>query len=81
MRELDIKQKQKIKEVLEDKLGLNIEDIQDDSNLKDDLGVDSLDSIELIMEFEKLFDCTIPDSEAEKVTIVSDIYKCLEICM
>lgn len=81
MKSLNESQKQQVKEVLADKLGFDIEEIQDDSSLKNDLGTDSLDDIELIMEFEKLFDCSIPDAEAEKVEIVSDIYDCLANCL
>lgn len=81
MKQLTESQKQQVKEVLADKLGFYIEEIQDDSSLKNDLGTDSLDDIELIMEFEKLFDCSIPDAEAEKVEIVSDIYDCLANCL
>lgn len=81
MKLLNESQKQQVKEVLADKLGFDIEEIQDESSLKNDLGTDSLDNIELIMEFEKLFDCSIPDAEAEKVEIVSDIYDCLANCL
>ena len=81
MKLLNDSQKQQVKEVLADKLGFDVEEIQDDSNLRYDLGTDSLDDIELIMEFEKLFDCSIPDSESEKVDVVSDIYDCLANCL
>jgi len=81
MKSLNESQKQQVKEVLADKLGFEIEEIQDNSSLKNDLGTDSLDDIELIMEFEKLFDCHIPVAEAEKVEIVSDIYDCLANCL
>lgn len=74
MKELTDSQKQQVKEVLADKLGFEIEEIQDDSELKNDLGTDSLDDIELIMEFEKLFDISIKDEDAENVKTVSDIY-------
>ena len=81
MKQLNDYQKNQVKETLADKLGFDVEEIQDDSDLKNDLGTDSLDDIELIMEFEKIFNCQIPDAEAEKVVLVSDIYKCLANCL
>jgi len=80
MKILNDYQRKQVRVVVADKLGFDIEDVQDDSNLRGDLGMDSLDSIELIMEFEKVFNIDIPDSEAEKVNIVSDIYDCLVKC-
>lgn len=77
MKLLNDSQKQQVKEILAYKLGFDVEEIQDDSNLKNDLGTDSLDDIELIMEFEQIYNISIPDSEAETVRIVSDIYDCL----
>lgn len=81
MKLLNEEQKQLVRETLADKLGYDVEEIQDEVSLKYDLGTDSLDDIELIMEFEKIFDCQIPDSLAEKVETVSDIYECLENCI
>jgi acyl carrier protein len=81
MKRLNDYQKQQVRETLADKLGFDLEEIQDDSNLKNDLGTDSLDDIELIMEFEKMFNCSIPDSLAENVDTVSDIYDCLANCI
>ncbi len=71
-------EKDKIKYIISDKLGADIEDVQDETNLSNDLGMDSLDAIELIMEFEKEFDCQILDDDAADVTIVSDIYALLD---
>ena len=70
--------KVKIKEIIADKLGADIEDVQDETNLSDDLGMDSLDAVELIMEFEKEFDISISDDEAYNVRLVSEIYTMLE---
>ena len=81
MKQLNDYQKNEIKEVLSDKLGIDLEDINDDSHLRNDLGTDSLDDIELIMEFEQKYNISIPYALAEEVEIVSDIYKCLEQCM
>lgn len=80
-RKLSENEKIKILNILDDKLGLDMIDFSESSNLRDDMGVDSLDEVELIMEFEKLFTCVIPDSEAKKVKIVSDIYECIESCL
>ena len=53
-----------------DKLGIDESEVTDESNFMSDLGADSLDTVELIMEFEKEFDLQIPDDEAEKITTV-----------
>jgi len=74
-------QKMQVRVVVADKLGFDTEDVVDISDLRNELGMDSLDSIELIMEFEKIFNCDITDADAEKVNTVSDIYKCLEKIM
>lgn len=74
MKTLNEKQKEEIKFILADKLGFDIEEINDESNLRNDLGTDSLDDIELIMEFESHFDIYIKDEDAENVRTVNDIY-------
>lgn len=78
MKPLNDYQKRNVKLVLSDKLGVDLKDISDNSKLNDDLGMDSLDAIELLMEFEKMYNIAIPDSEAEKVVKVSDIYVMLQ---
>jgi len=70
--------KVKIKEIISDKLGADVEDVQDETNLSNDLGMDSLDAVELVMEFEKEFDISISDDEAYNVRLVSEIYTMLE---
>ena len=62
----------KVKEIIVEKLGVDEDDITDDASFTNDLGADSLDTVELIMEFEKEFDCTIPDEDAEKIATVGD---------
>lgn len=62
--------KQKVKEIIVHKLGVNIEEVTDDANFIDDLGADSLDTVELIMELEKEFDVSIPDEDAETIATV-----------
>ena len=80
MKPLNNYQKRNVKLVLSDKLGVDLKDISDNSKLNDDLGMDSLDAIELLMEFEQMYNIAIPDSEAEKVVKVSDIYVMLQNC-
>jgi acyl carrier protein len=62
----------KVKAIIVDKLGVDEDDITDDASFTNDLGADSLDTVELIMEFEKEFDITIPDEDAEKIATVGD---------
>ncbi len=62
----------KIKEIIVDKLGIEESEITDSANFTNDLGADSLDTVELIMEFEKEFNVSIPDEEAEKIQTVGD---------
>lgn len=61
-----------VKSIIVDKLGVDAADVTNDASFTDDLGADSLDTVELIMEFEKEFDLTIPDEEAEKIATVGD---------
>ena len=60
----------KVKEILIDKLGLVETEITPDANFIKDLGIDSLDYAELVMEFEQVFDIRIPDSDAEKLQTI-----------
>ncbi len=62
----------KVKSIIVEKLGVDEADIADDASFTNDLGADSLDTVELIMEFEKEFDLTIPDEDAEKIATVGD---------
>ena len=62
----------KVKAIIVDKLGVSEADVTDTSSFTNDLGADSLDTVELIMEFEKEFDLQIPDDEAEKITTVGE---------
>ena len=58
--------------LLIDKFGVSQEDIRPDANFIDDLGADSLDMVELIMEFEKEFTIFIPDDDTEQIVTVGD---------
>ena len=59
-------------EIIVDKLGIEESEITDSASFTNDLGADSLDTVELIMEFEKEFNVSIPDEEAEKIQTVGD---------
>lgn len=67
-----------VKKIIVDKLGVDESEVQKESNFTNDLGADSLDTVELIMEFEKVFDISIPDEDAENITTVGDAIKYLE---
>ena len=62
----------KVKDIIVDKLGVDEADVKPEASFTNDLGADSLDTVELIMEFEKEFGVTIPDNDAEKITTVGD---------
>jgi len=68
----------KIKEVIIDKLGVDESTISEESHFVNDLGADSLDTVELIMEFEEEFGIEIPDEDAEKITTVSSATKYID---
>jgi len=68
---------EKIKEITADKLGIDESKVTEDASFIDDLGADSLDTVELIMKMEEEFDLEIPDEEAEKLRTVGDVVKYL----
>ncbi len=70
--------KKKVHAIIVDKLGVDESDISAEASFTNDLGADSLDTVELIMEFEKEFDLTIPDEDAEKIATVGDAVSYLE---
>lgn len=61
---------QRVKKIVSEQLGVKEEEIQNASAFVDDLGADSLDTVELVMALEEEFECEIPDEEAEKITNV-----------
>ncbi len=69
---------QKVKEIIADQLGVEIEKLTDDAKFVDDLGADSLDVVELIMAFEEEFGIEIPDEDAEKIQTVGDVINYLK---
>ena len=70
--------KAKVTEIIVKKLGVEESQVTDEANFTKDLGADSLDTVELIMEFEKEFNITIEDSEAEKIQTVGDVIAFLQ---
>lgn len=61
---------QKVKQIIVDKLGVDESEVTNEASFTNDLGADSLDTVELIMEFEKEFDVSIPDEQAENIQTV-----------
>jgi len=68
----------KIKAIIIDKLGVEEGEVTDSASFTNDLGADSLDTVELIMEFEKEFDIQIPDDKAENIATVKDAISFIE---
>ncbi|MCL2097955.1 MAG: acyl carrier protein [Bacteroidales bacterium] len=68
----------KVKAIIVDKLGVDENEITPTASFTNDLGADSLDTVELIMEFEKEFGVTIPDGDAEKISTVGDAISYIE---
>ena len=69
---------EKVKEIITKQMGVKGEQITKETSFINDLGADSLDTVELIMEFEDAFDMNIPDEEAEKIRTVGDAIKYIE---
>ena len=67
-----------VKAIIVDKLGVDEKEVTPEANFTNDLGADSLDTVELIMEFEKKFGISIPDDQAEKIATVGDAIKYIE---
>ncbi|QUB97797.1 MULTISPECIES: acyl carrier protein [unclassified Leptotrichia] len=63
----------KIKSIVADQLGVDESQVTEDASFVDDLGADSLDTVELIMAFEEEFDVEIPDEDAQKIKTVKDV--------
>ena len=68
----------KIKEIVVEQLGVDADQVTPEANFVDDLGADSLDTVELIMAFEEEFDIEIPDTDAEKIKTVQDVMDYIE---
>lgn len=68
----------RVKAIIVDKLGVEESEVTNEASFTNDLGADSLDTVELIMEFEKEFNVTIPDDQAEKISTVGDAVEYIE---
>jgi acyl carrier protein len=68
---------EKVKDIIVEELGVEREKLTSEASFMEDLGADSLDTVELVMAFEKEFDIDIPDEEAEKLRTVGDALKYL----
>ena len=67
-----------IEKIIADHLGLDLSEVTDDKHIIDDLGADSLDTVELVMALEEAFDIEIPDEAAEGIATVGDAVKFIE---
>jgi acyl carrier protein len=68
----------RVKSIIVDKLGVDENEVTPEASFTNDLGADSLDTVELIMEFEKEFNIAIPDDQAENIGTVGDAIKFIE---
>jgi len=70
--------KERIVDIVSEQLGVNKDQINDDTHFVNDIGADSLDTVELVMELEEEFDITIPDDAAEKIQTVGEAIEFIE---
>ncbi len=70
---------QKVRSIIAEQLGVKIEEVTDTASFVDDLGADSLDTVELVMALEEEFGIEIPDEEAEKMTSVGEAIRYVEV--
>jgi len=69
---------EKVKSIIAEQLGVKAEDVVEKASFVDDLGADSLDTVELVMALEEEFSCEIPDEDAEKIVNVGDAIRYVE---
>ena len=69
---------QRVKKIVAEQLGVNEADVKNESSFVEDLGADSLDTVELVMALEEEFECEIPDEDAEKLTSVGAVINYLK---
>ena len=69
---------ERVRKIVIEQLGVKSEDVKDDASFVDDLGADSLDTVELVMALEEEFNIEIPDEDAEKMTTVGDAIKYID---
>lgn len=70
--------KERVVSIIVEKLGIDAAQVTEEARFTNDLGADSLDTVELIMEFEKEFNISIPDDQAEKISTVGDAIRFIE---
>lgn len=75
---IDSKMENRVREIIVEQLGVSAEQVTKDASFVDDLGADSLDTVELVMAFEEVFDIEIPDEDAEKLSTFGDALAYLE---
>lgn len=69
---------EKVKSIIVEKLGVDAAEVKPEASFTNDLGADSLDTVELIMEFEREFGVSIPDDQSEKISTVGDAIAYIE---
>jgi acyl carrier protein len=69
---------ERVKKIIVEQLGANADEVTPESAFVDDLGADSLDTVELVMAFEEEFDIEIPDEDAEKIATVGDAIRYID---
>ncbi len=69
---------EKVKNIIVEQLGVSEEQVKPEAKFIEDLGADSLDTVELVMAFEEEFDITVPDEDAEKLTSVGEVFAYIE---
>lgn len=69
---------QRVKSIIAEQLGVKLEDVTDSASFVDDLGADSLDTVELVMALEEEFGVEVPDEDAEKMTSVGEAIRYIE---
>jgi acyl carrier protein len=69
---------EKVKDIIVEQLGVNLEQVTPNASFIEDLGADSLDTVELVMAFEEEFGVEVPDEDAEKLQSVGDVIKYIE---
>lgn len=69
---------EKVKEVIAEKLNVELSQVTDSASFANDLGADSLDTVEILMELEKQFDVRVPEEETEKISTVGDAIKAFQ---
>ncbi|GAK50320.1 acyl carrier protein [Candidatus Moduliflexus flocculans] len=69
---------QKVREIVAEQLGVDVDEVTPEASFIDDLGADSLDTVELVMALEEAFEIEIPDEDAEQIKTVNDAIKYIE---